>query len=657
MSFNDQIYDITILRGILLESLKTSYANKLSKAYLDILNDMIKQLKTYDNVDIKNVNQVIKELQQRIDPKVILLSDMQELALVEASYIPTAINAVAGYEIFKRIPRDSTLLKIANGDLFQGHTISQVLKNFDTKIAYDLQDEVKVAVMNGETIPQIRERLNRLMNVKRSQAETIARTATATLVEQVRMATYGENADVIRGYMSVSVLDGRVSDICLAYADKFYDINKKPVGHSLPFKQTPRHMNCLTGNTLVSTRYPISNIYRRAYKGDIYTITTASGNFIECTPNHPILTSRGFVHANTITKLDKIATELSSKGNFILDDKNNQPHVRVEDFFSSCRVSTEMASVLMPVSSEDFHGDVTDKEVEVVSIERELWFKLYPMRSETVSDSNLIMTNDSTHGVSSFNKRFFRNFNPLGSFMTCLNLIKSFFLVHKRPLHSFLFGLISNLNALSNKFLFKNGSFNSKSISNSNYSDSMIIESDTNLKHNNTMSPEFEVKRDSTALYDDSIDNPISDSELATNIANGTMGHEVFFDDVVSVDIRKNVFTHVYNLENNLHYYTANNLISHNCRSLHIAVVKSFKEMGIEDDKEIPEATRSSLDGAVPQSTTMEQWLKSKDKAFVEKTLGKGRADLFLKGKISLSDLVKKNSEVRTIKELKELSQ
>lgn len=336
MSFNDQIRDAILLRNILLESLKTSYANKVSKAYLDILNDMIKQLKTYDNVDIKNVNQVIKDLQQRIDPKVILLSDMQELALVEASYIPTAINAVAGYEMFKRIPRDSTLLKIANGDLFQGHTISQVLKSFDTKIAYDLQDEVKVAVMNGETIPQIRERLNRLMNVKRSQAETIARTATATLVEQVRMATYGENADVIRGYMSVSVLDGRVSDICLAYADKFYDINKKPVGHSLPFRSTPRH---------------------------------------------------------------------------------------------------------------------------------------------------------------------------------------------------------------------------------------------------------------------------------------------------------------------------------YNCRSLHIAVVKSFKEMGIEDDKEIPEATRSSLDGAVPQSTTMEQWLKSKDKAFVEKTLGKGRADLFLKGKISLSDLVKKNSEVRTIKELKELSQ
>lgn len=244
MSFNDQIYDITILRGILLESLKTSYANKVSKAYLDILNDMIKQLKTYDEVNISNVNAVIKELQQRIDPKVILLSDMQELALVEASYIPTAINAVAGYEMFKRIPRDSTLLKIANGDLFQGHTISQVLKSFDTKIAYDLQDEVKVAVMNGETIPQIRDRLNKLMNVKRSQAETIARTATSTLVEQVRMETYSYNEDILKGYQWVATLDSRTRIEHSVRDGLLWGLDKKPIGHNTPYQQTPFGMNC-----------------------------------------------------------------------------------------------------------------------------------------------------------------------------------------------------------------------------------------------------------------------------------------------------------------------------------------------------------------------------------------------------------------------------
>lgn len=245
MSVNDSIRDIVILRSVLLEQLKSNYANKLKRTYLDILNDMLKQLNTYNEVNIINVNKVIKELHQRIKPEITLLTDLQSLALDEASYTVTAMNAVIGAEIFKKIPKDSTLLKIANSELFQGYTINQIMKDFDTKIAFDVQGAVKLAVINGETIPEIRQRLNKILNVKVNQAEAIARTATATLVNQVRDEVYNENSDVIKGLQWIATLDGRTriehairNNLTWSFRDK------KPIGHNLPFRQTPDGVNC-----------------------------------------------------------------------------------------------------------------------------------------------------------------------------------------------------------------------------------------------------------------------------------------------------------------------------------------------------------------------------------------------------------------------------
>lgn len=245
MSVNDSIRDIVILRSVLLEQIKSNYANNLKRTYLDILNDMLKQLNTYDEVNIINVNKVIKELHQRIKPEITLLTDLQSLALDEASYTVTAMNTVIGAEIFKKIPKDSTLLKIANAELYQGYTINQIMKDFDTKIAFDVQGAVKLAVINGETIPEIRQRLNKILNVKVNQAEAIARTATATLVNQVRDEVYNENDDIIKAYQWIATLDSRTriehairNNLTWRFRDK------KPIGHNLPFRQTPDGVNC-----------------------------------------------------------------------------------------------------------------------------------------------------------------------------------------------------------------------------------------------------------------------------------------------------------------------------------------------------------------------------------------------------------------------------
>lgn len=91
------------------------------------------------------------------------------------------------------------------------------------------------------------------------------------------------------------------------------------------------------------------------------------------------------------------------------------------------------------------------------------------------------------------------------------------------------------------------------------------------------------------------------------------------------------------------------------CRSVILPITKSYKELGL-DIGEIPEGTRSSLNGQVPESTTFTKWFDNQDAKSQEMYLGKGRYQLYKDGKINFSDLVNQRGRVLSIKELEALA-
>lgn len=88
------------------------------------------------------------------------------------------------------------------------------------------------------------------------------------------------------------------------------------------------------------------------------------------------------------------------------------------------------------------------------------------------------------------------------------------------------------------------------------------------------------------------------------------------------------------------------------CRSITVAVTKSFSELGVNAD-ELPAAKRSSMDGQVEGGTRFADWLRSKDEATQQKVLGKTRADLFRSNKLDLDQFTKSDGTVLTLDELK----
>lgn len=91
------------------------------------------------------------------------------------------------------------------------------------------------------------------------------------------------------------------------------------------------------------------------------------------------------------------------------------------------------------------------------------------------------------------------------------------------------------------------------------------------------------------------------------------------------------------------------------CRSYLEAILKSWDEIdpSLGWKTEIPQTTRSSMDGQVPSDMSFKEFLSNKPKKFVEDLLGKGKAELYLDGRITLTDLVTRGGRQRTLKELR----
>jgi len=93
-----------------------------------------------------------------------------------------------------------------------------------------------------------------------------------------------------------------------------------------------------------------------------------------------------------------------------------------------------------------------------------------------------------------------------------------------------------------------------------------------------------------------------------------------------------------------------------NCRSTSMPILKSWQEMGFDFD-EIPESTRSSLDGQVPETLTYQQWLRKQPREFVEDVLGKTKSKLFLDGKMPVDRFVDLSGRDFTLDELRSSDQ
>lgn len=246
MNTNDEILDLLLKRDLLLQRVSNGLSKEIASQYIKMIDEAINSLGKVD-ISLINMNKIIKEINSNIGLDYASVEDnFNEIAITEASFIPKAINGIVAVDIMNKTLPDSLVNKIVkNSILSDGYTIKEGFEKLDIRLQETFQNQIRLGVLNGDTTQTIIKNLKPyMMDFKDNRIEALVKTALSTVVNNTRLETYKENEEIFKGYQHQSVLDSRTTFICAERDNKQWDLELKPIGHKLPFKQTPIHYKC-----------------------------------------------------------------------------------------------------------------------------------------------------------------------------------------------------------------------------------------------------------------------------------------------------------------------------------------------------------------------------------------------------------------------------
>lgn len=127
---------------------------------------------------------------------------------------------------------------------------------------------------------------------------------------------------------------------------------------------------CLLGDTLVSGAV-VRAVHRRWYKGNVVWFTTDGGRKFTTTPNHPMLTRRGWVHAGELHEGDYLVCYRGKQDTGAPGDKHvEHPPTTIAEIYDA--VQAIGISERRRTAQPDFHGDGMDGYVDVSCPGRQL---------------------------------------------------------------------------------------------------------------------------------------------------------------------------------------------------------------------------------------------------------------------------------------------
>lgn len=175
-------------------------------------------------------------------------TSLEGLAKVDGKFNSQVINKIFDIDLTNVALTPSQLKTIASKTLIEGSPLKDWWKGQELKVKGSFEREVRLGLVRGDSTQTIRKAVQKNLSIAKNDAETIVRTATQTVSNQVRLDTFEENQDVIQGLQWVSTLDKRTSAICRGLDGLKWEYRKdgslKPVGHSKVFPGPTAHPRC-----------------------------------------------------------------------------------------------------------------------------------------------------------------------------------------------------------------------------------------------------------------------------------------------------------------------------------------------------------------------------------------------------------------------------
>lgn len=234
-----------------------------------------------------------------------------------------------------------------------------------------LTQELAAAVDAGEGIGDISRRVEKVFSFNDTvRAERIARTEVLAGSNHGALEAYKQSG-VVERKAWLATRDQRTRD---AHAEA----NGQTVPLDAPFliggesimapgEGSPAmavNCRCHPAGTVVDAR-SLLKVYRRWYEGELVEVTTALGNKLSGTPNHPVLTDAGWVALGNLAEGDHVISSIFGERMGAVDPDVNHMPAKIGDIYDALAVAGDGQRV--DGSPMDFHGDGGQGQIDVVA--------------------------------------------------------------------------------------------------------------------------------------------------------------------------------------------------------------------------------------------------------------------------------------------------
>jgi hypothetical protein len=512
---------------------------------------------------------------------------------------------------------------------FQGRLLSEWASTIEDGVIARIRDAIRIGFVQNLTTDEIVRNIrgtraanyeDGMLAIERRNAQAIVRTALAHTADFARNAFYQANPDVIDGQVWMSTLDDRTTPECFPASTRVL-----PIGDT-------------------------SSVFARAYEGEMVVVTTAGGKQLRATPNHPVLTSRGWRAMKELQPRKDVLHRLHADSICLCCSEHvgvPAPIGAVADAFSHPSVAEVFAK---SSSQADFHGDgmVGEYKVHIAKPDGNLGDVLDSVGFKKIAKALLVEVHRSgclsANGLTS---GLILGGGPVSE-AAQLDSVR---------LEDSVQGRLGDLE-VSAYFGRPHSTAEGK-------------------KHGGPIVAPWIATRNvshDSGTNENSSDGRGGDLVVACNRCGG-LGVRVSADDVVSV--RSEFFSgHVFNLSTSSEAYFADGFIVHNCQerdqleytlegepighnvpflggppihwNCRSATAPIITGMGFDTKGN----TRASMDGQVPASWSYKDWLKRQSAARQDEIMGPTRGRMLRRGDITVDKFWNNKGQYLTLDEL-----
>ena len=212
--------------------------------------------------------------------------------------------------------------------------------NDTTRTAIDAQ--INTGLAKGYSMPQIAQGVEAdgyqgiagvFAQASGYRATMIARTETQVAYNGAAVAAYKE-ANVSQ----VEVMDGDYDEMCAERNGDIIDVDDADA------MAEDTHPNCLVGASMVVAPN-LQATFTRQFDGEVVVLRTAADDLLTCTPNHPVLSDRGWIAAGLLREGDHVLRSLDSERIVArLDPDHDYRPARIEQVADAFRLQAAAAS-------------------------------------------------------------------------------------------------------------------------------------------------------------------------------------------------------------------------------------------------------------------------------------------------------------------------